>query len=98
MNSVHPDFAHLSADNLSNDDILRLMRKAAEAIPPSQLWVNPDCGLKTHAWPETRAALRNMVEAAKVLRRVGTCAHAAIGKGRINAHVDTATIEIKRAR
>ena len=26
MNSVHPDFAHLSADNLSNDDILRLMR------------------------------------------------------------------------
>ena len=60
------------------DEILRLMRKAAEAIPPAQLWVNPDCGLKTRAWPETRAALRNMVEAAKVLRRVGTCAHAVI--------------------
>ena len=50
------------------DDIVRLMRKAAEVIPPAQLWVNPDCGLKTRAWPETRAALRNMVEAAKVLR------------------------------
>ena len=50
------------------DDIVRLMRKAVEVIPPAQLWVNPDCGLKTRAWPETRAALRNMVEAAKVLR------------------------------
>lgn len=49
------------------DDIVRLMRKAAEVIPPAQLWVNPDCGLKTRAWPETRAALRNMVEAAKIL-------------------------------
>ena len=52
----------------SVDDIVRLMRKAAEVIPPAQLWVNPDCGLKTRAWLETRAALRNMVEAAKVLR------------------------------
>ena len=50
------------------DDIVRLMKKAAEAIPPANLWVNPDCGLKTRGWPETRAALRNMVEAAKVLR------------------------------
>jgi 5-methyltetrahydropteroyltriglutamate--homocysteine methyltransferase len=53
----------------SSDDILRLMRKAAEVIPPRQLWVNPDCGLKTRAWPETRAALSNMVEAARQLRR-----------------------------
>jgi len=50
------------------EDIARLMRKAAEVIPAANLWVNPDCGLKTRAWPETRAALRNMVEAAKVLR------------------------------
>lgn len=44
------------------------MRKAADVIPPAQLWVNPDCGLKTRAWPETRAALANMVEAARLLR------------------------------
>ena len=50
------------------EDIARLMRKAAEVIPAANLWVNPDCGLKTRAWPETRAALRNMVEAAKMLR------------------------------
>jgi len=32
------------------------------------LWVNPDCGLKTRGWPETRRALENMVNAAKRLR------------------------------
>jgi 5-methyltetrahydropteroyltriglutamate--homocysteine methyltransferase len=52
----------------SAGDILRLMHKAAAVIPAGQLWVNPDCGLKTRAWPETRAALANMVEAARLLR------------------------------
>jgi 5-methyltetrahydropteroyltriglutamate--homocysteine methyltransferase len=33
-----------------------------------QIWVNPDCGLKTRGWDETLAALRNMVEAAKLMR------------------------------
>ncbi|TDN48202.1 5-methyltetrahydropteroyltriglutamate--homocysteine S-methyltransferase [Azoarcus indigens] len=46
----------------------RLLEKAAAVIPAQNLWVNPDCGLKTRAWPETEAALRNMVEAAKRLR------------------------------
>ncbi|MDU7504169.1 MAG: hypothetical protein E7K68_07535, partial [Corynebacterium kroppenstedtii] len=32
------------------------------------LWVNPDCGLKTRAWPETTASLRNMVEATRRVR------------------------------
>ncbi|ADU99640.1 5-methyltetrahydropteroyltriglutamate--homocysteine S-methyltransferase [Alicycliphilus denitrificans] len=50
------------------DEMLRLLRKAAEVVPPGNLWVNPDCGLKTRAWPETEAALRNMVQAAGALR------------------------------
>ena len=50
-------------------EMLRLLRKAAEVIPAEQLWVNPDCGLKTRAWPETEAALRHMVQAARVLRQ-----------------------------
>jgi 5-methyltetrahydropteroyltriglutamate--homocysteine methyltransferase len=37
-------------------------------LPPGNLWVNPDCGLKTRGWPETLAALRNMVQAATALR------------------------------
>jgi 5-methyltetrahydropteroyltriglutamate--homocysteine methyltransferase len=52
----------------TSDEMLRLMEKAAAVIPPANLWVNPDCGLKTRAWPETEAALRNMVKAARALR------------------------------
>jgi 5-methyltetrahydropteroyltriglutamate--homocysteine methyltransferase len=46
-----------------------LLRKAAKRIAVEQLWVNPDCGLKTRAWPETKAALEHMVTAAKQLRK-----------------------------
>jgi len=49
-------------------DMERLLRKAREVIPAARLWVNPDCGLKTRGWPETRAALGNMVQAAQNLR------------------------------
>ena len=37
-------------------------------IPASQIWINPDCGLKTRKWPETTAQLKNMTEAAKMAR------------------------------
>lgn len=47
-----------------------LLAIAEERIPRAQLWVNPDCGLKTRGWPETRAALTNMVGAARSRRAV----------------------------
>ncbi len=50
------------------EEMARLLQKAAAVIPPENLWVNPDCGLKTRGWAETLAALRNMVEAAEQLR------------------------------
>jgi 5-methyltetrahydropteroyltriglutamate--homocysteine methyltransferase len=46
----------------------RLLERACEVIPPEHLWVNPDCGLKTRAWPETEAALTNMILAARAVR------------------------------
>ena len=52
----------------TTEDMLMLLRRAAEAIPVERLWVNPDCGLKTRGWAETEKALRHMVEAAKRLR------------------------------
>lgn len=52
----------------SKDEMVDLLRKAKAVVPAEQLWVNPDCGLKTRAWPETKAALESMVEAAKILR------------------------------
>ena len=53
----------------SVEEIERLLNKALETIPADRLWVNPDCGLKTRGWPETLAALRNMVAAAQSLRK-----------------------------
>ncbi|TBU72559.1 5-methyltetrahydropteroyltriglutamate--homocysteine S-methyltransferase [Phytopseudomonas daroniae] len=49
-------------------EMVKLMRKAVRRIPAERLWVNPDCGLKTRGWPETEAALVNMVAAARQLR------------------------------
>lgn len=50
------------------EEIISLLQKALKVIPARQLWVNPDCGLKTRAWQETEAALKAMVEAAGTLR------------------------------
>lgn len=46
----------------------RLLQKAMAVIPYRQLWVNPDCGLKTRTWEETIPALKHMVQAAKNIR------------------------------
>ncbi|MGN6299272.1 MAG: 5-methyltetrahydropteroyltriglutamate--homocysteine S-methyltransferase [Ginsengibacter sp.] len=53
----------------AKEEIVELIHKAMKVIPAKQLWINPDCGLKTRAWPETKAALKAMVEAAKELRK-----------------------------
>lgn len=50
-------------------EMVRLLEKACAVVDSDKLWVNPDCGLKTRQWPEVDAALRNMVTAAKTLRR-----------------------------
>ncbi|QNM96978.1 5-methyltetrahydropteroyltriglutamate--homocysteine S-methyltransferase [Chitinimonas koreensis] len=50
-------------------EMTALLEKALAVIPAERLWVNPDCGLKTRGWPETEAALANMLEAARVVRR-----------------------------
>lgn len=52
----------------TTEEMASLLVKAAELLPVQHLWVNPDCGLKTRKWPETKAALINMVAAAKKAR------------------------------
>ncbi|MFJ6825789.1 5-methyltetrahydropteroyltriglutamate--homocysteine S-methyltransferase [Streptomyces niveus] len=52
----------------SAEEATTLLRKGLEAIPAERLWVNPDCGLKTRGWPETRASLENLVTAARAIR------------------------------
>jgi 5-methyltetrahydropteroyltriglutamate--homocysteine methyltransferase len=52
----------------STTEIIDLLKKALQVIPAEQLWVNPDCGLKTRNWEETKGAVTNMVAAAKLLK------------------------------
>jgi len=49
-------------------EMVGLLEKAREVLQPEQIWVNPDCGLKTRGWPETQAALVAMVSAAQAMR------------------------------
>jgi 5-methyltetrahydropteroyltriglutamate--homocysteine methyltransferase len=51
-----------------------LLKKAAAVLKPGQIWVNPDCGLKTRKWPETKECLRNMVGAAQSMRKIAKAA------------------------
>jgi 5-methyltetrahydropteroyltriglutamate--homocysteine methyltransferase len=53
----------------TTEEMVSLLTKAADLLPAQNLWVNPDCGLKTRKWPETKAALENMVAAAKQARK-----------------------------
>ncbi|WP_282148287.1 5-methyltetrahydropteroyltriglutamate--homocysteine S-methyltransferase [Algibacter lectus] len=52
----------------SLEEIENLLTKAKNVLPKEHIWVNPDCGLKTRDWPETKDALKNLVTAAKNLR------------------------------
>ncbi|MBN8945453.1 MAG: 5-methyltetrahydropteroyltriglutamate--homocysteine S-methyltransferase [Rhizobiales bacterium] len=49
-------------------EMTELLGKARRNLAPGQIWVNPDCGLKTRRWDEVRPALVNMVEAAREIR------------------------------
>ncbi|TDN88640.1 5-methyltetrahydropteroyltriglutamate--homocysteine S-methyltransferase [Microbacterium sp. BK668] len=50
-------------------EIADLLRRAVDELPLRQVWVNPDCGLKTRAYPETVASLQNVVEATRLVRQ-----------------------------
>ncbi|PTQ99541.1 methionine synthase (B12-independent) [Mucilaginibacter yixingensis] len=54
----------------TTQEMVDLLQKAAQLLPAQNLWVNPDCGLKTRKWPETKAALENMIAAAQTARQL----------------------------
>ncbi len=68
-NEIGPGVYDIHSPNIPDMDwMVQLIQKAAGKIDKRRLWVNPDCGLKTRGWPETRAALEKMVDAARRLR------------------------------
>ena len=67
---IGPGVYDIHSPNVPEVDAIKAMlRRMARKLPIQHLWVNPDCGLKTRGWPETEAALQQMVAAATQLRR-----------------------------
>ena len=68
-NDIGPGVYDIHSPNVpGQQQIIKLMKLAAERIPAERLWVNPDCGLKTRKWEEVTPALEAMVAAAQALR------------------------------
>ncbi len=69
-NEIGPGVYDIHSPNIpSVEAMVHLIEKAAQKVPVRQLWVNPDCGLKTRTWDEVEPALKNMVDATRELRR-----------------------------
>ena len=68
-NSVGPGVYDIHSPRVPGvEEIAESLRAAARAVPAQRLWVNPDCGLKTRKTDEVTASLRNLVQAAEVVR------------------------------
>lgn len=68
-NEIGPGVYDIHSPRVPNEqEMVDLLNKALEVLAPEQIWVNPDCGLKTRGWKEVEPALQYMVDAAKKLR------------------------------
>lgn len=68
-NQIGPGVTDIHSPRVpSVDEIIDLLHRARAMVPTAQLWVNPDCGLKTRNWPEVEDALARMVTAAHRVR------------------------------
>ncbi|MEZ4692808.1 MAG: 5-methyltetrahydropteroyltriglutamate--homocysteine S-methyltransferase [Aliarcobacter sp.] len=52
----------------SVEEMVNQIKALIEVLPKEQLWINPDCGLKTRKWPEVKQSLKNMVEAVNIVK------------------------------
>ena len=68
-NAIGPGVYDIHSPRVPSTEAMeKLIKRAFEVIPAERLWINPDCGLKTRGWDETKLALQNMVIVAKKLR------------------------------
>ena len=68
-NDIGPGLYDIHSPRVPSAEEMRtLLRRALDVVPAERLWVNPDCGLKTRGWPETEAALAQMVATAREAR------------------------------
>lgn len=68
-NEVGPGVYDIHSPRIpSVEEITAQIKALLEVLPKEQLWINPDCGLKTRKWEEVKPSLKNMVEAVKAVR------------------------------
>lgn len=68
-NGIGPGVYDIHSPNVPEvDEIVELIHNALQVIPAAQLWINPDCGLKTRQWEEVIPALENMLKAVNIVR------------------------------
>jgi 5-methyltetrahydropteroyltriglutamate--homocysteine methyltransferase len=69
-NDIGPGVYDIHSPHIPDQEkIFHLLKEALQVLPANQLWVNPDCGLKTRRWEEIEPALKAMVAATKQLRQ-----------------------------
>ncbi len=70
-NEVGPGVYDIHSPRIpTREEMVELIKKASKVLPKENIWVNPDCGLKTRSWEEVKPSLINMIQAAKELRKV----------------------------
>ena len=68
-NDIGPGVYDIHSPNVpETDEMVQLIHNALKVIPAGQLWINPDCGLKTRRWEEVIPSLKNMIQAVKTVR------------------------------
>ncbi len=68
-NEIGPGVYDIHSPRVPNvEEMVDLLKAALSRISREQIWVNPDCGLKTRGWKEVELALRAMVKAAQIVR------------------------------
>jgi len=69
-NDIGPGIYDIHSPRIpTEEEMIALLNEALKVLPANQLWVNPDCGLKTRQWAEVEPSLKNMVSAAMKLRK-----------------------------
>ena len=70
-NEVGPGVYDIHSPRIpTREEMVELIKKASKVLPKENIWVNPDCGLKTRSWEEVKPSLVNMIQAAKELRKI----------------------------
>jgi len=69
-NEIAPGIYDIHSPRIpSVEEMVKQIKALIEVLPKEQLWINPDCGLKTRKWPEVKESLKNLVLAVQIVKQ-----------------------------